>query len=47
MFAITSYGIICQFGNKKRAEAIESRMAVDQDWLDLTDKENEGFKYTT
>ncbi|CAI7621439.1 unnamed protein product [Penicillium pancosmium] len=47
MFAIASYGIICHFGNKKRAEAIESRMAADQDWLDLTDKENEGFKYTT
>jgi hypothetical protein len=22
-------------------------MAADQDWLDLTDKENVGFKYTT
>ena len=47
MFAITAYGIICHSGNKKRTEAIESRMAADQDWLDLTDKENEGFKYTT
>ncbi|KAJ5983823.1 Major facilitator superfamily domain general substrate transporter [Penicillium waksmanii] len=47
MFAITSYGIICHSDNKKRAEAIESRMAADQDWLDLTDRENKGFKYTT
>lgn len=47
MFAITAYGIICHFSNKKRAEAIEGRMAADRDWLDLTDKENVGFKYTT
>jgi hypothetical protein len=47
MFAITAYGIICRFSNKKRTEAIEGRMAADQDWLDLTDKENVGFKYTT
>lgn len=47
MFAITAYGLVCHMSNKKRAEAIEARMAADHDWLDLTDKENVGFKYTT
>ncbi|KAJ5546794.1 hypothetical protein N7494_004379 [Penicillium frequentans] len=47
MFAITAYGLVCHFSNKKRADAIEGRMAADHDWLDMTDKENVGFKYTT
>lgn len=47
MFAITAYGLVCHMSNKKRVEAIEARMAADHDWLDMTDKENVGFKYTT
>ncbi|KAJ5153150.1 uncharacterized protein N7482_009628 [Penicillium canariense] len=47
MFSITAYGLVCHFSNKKRADAIEGRMAADHDWLDMTDKENAGFKYTT
>ncbi|KAJ5272921.1 hypothetical protein N7478_008046 [Penicillium angulare] len=47
MISISLYGFICYTSNKGRAEAIESRMAADHDWLDLTDKENEGFIYTT
>lgn len=47
MLAITAYGLVCHFSNKKRADAIEGRMAADHDWLDMTDKENVGFKYTT
>lgn len=47
MFAITAYGLVCYFSNTKREDAIEGRMAADHDWLDITDKENEGFKYTT
>ncbi|KAJ5517690.1 hypothetical protein N7453_000112 [Penicillium expansum] len=47
MFAITAYGVVCHLSNKKRAEAIEARTAADHDWLDMTDKENVGFKYTT
>ncbi|KAJ5087253.1 hypothetical protein N7456_010869 [Penicillium angulare] len=47
MISIALYGFICHTSNKRRAEAIESHMAADHDWLDLTDKENEGFRYTT
>ncbi|KAF9247583.1 hypothetical protein DTO013E5_4687 [Penicillium roqueforti] len=47
MFAITAYGLVCHFSNKRRAEAIENHMAADHDWLDMTDKANVGFKYTT
>jgi len=47
MCSITAYGLVCYFSNKKRADAIEGRMAADHDWLDMTDKENVGFKYTT
>ena len=47
MVSISLYGFICHTSNKRRAEAIESHMAADHDWLDLTDKENEGFRYTT
>ncbi|KAJ5579940.1 uncharacterized protein N7459_005925 [Penicillium hispanicum] len=45
--AVLAYGYVCHSSNVKRKDAIESQMAADQDWLDLTDKENEGFKYTT
>lgn len=44
---ILSYGLLCRMDNKKRAHAIASQVAADHDWLDLTDKQNEGFKYTT
>lgn len=44
---ILCYGALCLRDNRKRAAAIESRVAVEQDWLDLTDKQNQGFKYTT
>ncbi|KAJ9143862.1 Allantoate transporter [Pleurostoma richardsiae] len=47
IFAILAYGALCHMDNKKRAAAIESRLAAEQDWLDLTDKQNQGFKYTT
>lgn len=47
MAAISLYGLICHNSNKRRWEAIESHMAADHDWLDMTDKENEGFRYTT
>lgn len=47
MIAIGLYGLICHISNKQRAEAIASHVAADHDWLDLTDKDNEGFRYTT
>ncbi|KAH8881764.1 putative allantoate permease [Thozetella sp. PMI_491] len=45
--AILAYGALCHFSNQKRKEVIESSVAGEQDWLDLTDKENRAFKYTT
>jgi hypothetical protein len=47
MICVLSYGALCHISNKRRAVAIESQLAADQDWLDMTDKKNEGFKYTT
>lgn len=47
MICILVYGALCHFANRKRVAAIESELAADQDWLDLTDKQNEGFRYTT
>lgn len=47
MICIVAYGILCQLSNRSRKDVIESEAAADQDWLDLTDKENKGFKYTT
>lgn len=47
MICILTYGALCHMSNRKRAEAIEARLAAEQDWLDLTDKQNEGFRYTT
>jgi ACS family allantoate permease-like MFS transporter len=40
------YGLVCHMDNKKRKEAIEENIG-ESDWLDLTDKENPAFKYTT
>lgn len=42
---ILTYGLVCHRDNKKREAEISEN--VDRDWLDLTDKENKGFKYTT
>ncbi|KAL4784161.1 putative allantoate permease [Aspergillus varians] len=42
---ISAYGIICHRENKRR-EALD-RPVGEQDWLDLTDKQNLGFRYTT
>lgn len=44
---ISAYGYLCYRDNQKRASAIEGRVATEQDWLDLTDKQNDTFKYTT
>jgi hypothetical protein len=46
MFCILAYGFICHTSNKKRAGEISENRG-DMDWLDLTDKENTSFKYTT
>ncbi|KAH8655399.1 putative allantoate permease [Xylariales sp. PMI_506] len=45
--AILIYGALCHFDNKKRKDVIDGIDASQQDWLDLTDKENQAFKYTT
>lgn len=47
MICILVYGMLCHMSNRKRATVIESELAADQDWLDLTDKKNEAFRYTT
>ncbi|KAH9902346.1 putative allantoate permease [Xylariomycetidae sp. FL2044] len=44
---ILTYGAICHRENRRRAEAIQERVAVEHDWLDETDRQNEGFRYTT
>lgn len=44
---ILAYGALCVRDNRNRAVAIGNSVAAEQDWLDLTDKQNEGFKYTT
>jgi MFS transporter, ACS family, allantoate permease len=43
---ILVYGFLCMRDNKARMEETEGEMG-DRDWLDLTDKENCLFKYTT
>ena len=43
---ILAYGAVCHLSNKRRVEEITER-AGEQDWLDLTDKENSAFRYTT
>lgn len=47
MFCVLTYGLLCRLDNKRRMEVIESELAANQDWLDMTDKKNEGFRYTT
>lgn len=42
---ILAYGALCYQSNRKRAEEIA--VGSDQDWLDLSDKENMSFMYTT
>lgn len=42
---ILTYGFLCQKSNKERQEEIA--VAGDEDWLDRTDKEMKGFRYTT
>ncbi|KAL4875887.1 major facilitator superfamily domain-containing protein [Aspergillus karnatakaensis] len=42
---ITAYGLVCYRENRRR-EALD-RPVGGQDWLDLTDKQNAGFRYTT
>jgi ACS family allantoate permease-like MFS transporter len=44
---ISTYGFICHRENVRRAGAIEAGVAAEHDWLDETDRQNEGFKYTT
>ena len=47
MICVLAYGFLCHLSNQQRKETIESELAADQDWLDMTDKENKAFKYTT
>lgn len=46
IFCILTYGFICHRSNQSRAEEISENRG-DMDWLDLTDKQNTSFKYTT
>lgn len=43
---ILTYGFMCHKSNVRRAEEINENVG-DLDWLDLTDKENPSFKYTS
>ncbi|CRG92567.1 putative transporter C460,05 [Talaromyces islandicus] len=47
--AVLTYGALCHRENRKRAAEMQDGgvTAADQDWLDLTDRENRAFKYTT
>jgi hypothetical protein len=47
MVCILTYGLVCRWENRKRADEADTVAVGEQDWLDLTDKENKGFKYTT
>lgn len=46
---ILVYGFICNHEDKQHQADIQNGVvtADGQDWLDLTDKENRAFKYTT
>ena len=44
---ILTYGLVCHRKNVDRAAAFEDQVAVEHDWLDETDMQNDGFKYTT
>lgn len=46
IFCILGYGALCVKSNRERVEEINGNVG-DNDWLDLTDKENTSFKYTT
>lgn len=46
IFCILGYGALCMKSNRERVEEIAGNVG-DNDWLDLTDKENTSFKYTT
>lgn len=43
---VLAYGAVCHASNKRRAVEILEKSG-DEDWLDLSDKENRGFRYTT
>lgn len=43
---ILLYGYLCYRSNLSRKEDIDLAVG-DQDWLDKTDRELKGFKYTT
>jgi MFS transporter, ACS family, allantoate permease len=45
IICILAYGGVCHLSNKQRAEEIAA--GSHQDWLDVTDKENRSFVYTT
>jgi MFS transporter, ACS family, allantoate permease len=49
IFTILTYGYLCHRENKQREADIQNGLvtADGQDWLDLTDKQNRSFKYTT
>ncbi len=47
MICISLYWVLCTMENRRRAGARETEVAAEKDWLDLTDIENKGFKYTT
>lgn len=47
IICILAYGLLCTWENRKRLGAAEGEVAAEQDWLDLTDKQKEGFRYTT
>lgn len=46
IFCILIYGLLCHRSNQSRAGEISENRG-DMDWLDLTDKQNTSFKYTT
>ncbi|KAK2777485.1 allantoate permease [Colletotrichum kahawae] len=47
MICVLAYGALCAMSNRRREAEADEQVAASQDWLDLTDKEYKGFKYTT
>lgn len=47
MICVLAYGALCAMSNRHRDAEANEQVAASQDWLDLTDKEYQGFKYTT
>ncbi|KAF2636341.1 putative allantoate permease [Massarina eburnea CBS 473.64] len=45
MALVLAYGYLCRKSNAERADDIA--VAGDEDWLDMTDREIKGFRYTT